>query len=80
MSEAIKVRHIKPLNPRIAFSHERDSSDYPDIIKVPMEDGHVITYVREITQPEPRVIRSIDLIRLMKENTYGGYKARHAKE
>ena len=78
MSEAIK--HIKPLNPRIAFSHEHESSDYPDIIKIPMEDGHVVTYRREVSQPEPRVMQSLDLIRMMRECTYGGYKAKHEKK
>ena len=43
-----------------------------------MENGHVITYRREIEQPEPRVMRSIELIshmnRLIRENTYGGEK------
>ena len=80
MSEAREIRHIKPLNPRIAFSHERESSDYPDIIKIPMEDGHVVTYVREVTQPEPRVMKCVDLIRVMKDCTYGGYKAKHEKK
>ena len=82
MSEAKEIRHIKPLNPRIAFSHEYESSDYPDILRIPMEDGKVITYRREIEQPEPRVTKAIDLIRIMKENTYGGqgYLAKHAKK
>ena len=47
---------------------------------MPMEDGHVITYRREIEQPEPRVMKCIDLIRVMNECTYGGYKAKHTKK
>ena len=75
MSEA--VDRIKPLNPRIAFSHDFAWSDYPDTIRIPMEDGHVITYRREIEQPDPRVMKSIDLIRLMNKHTYGG---KHSKK
>ena len=78
MSEAMK--RIKPLNPRIAFSHDSEWSDYPDSIREPMEDGHVVTYVREIRQPVPRIMESYDLLRMFQENTYGGYKAKHAKK
>ena len=76
MSEARK--QIKPLNPRIAFSHDHPESDYPDVIKIPMEDGHVITYVRQVEQPHPQCVKSIELIRLM--DTYGGYKPKHMKK
>lgn len=76
MTEAL-LTQIKPLAGSGAPIWEHDSSDYPDLLKVPMEDGHVITYRREIQQPDPRVMKSIDLIRLMKNNTYGGGK--HAK-
>ena len=77
MSEARK--RIKPLNPRIAFSHDREESDYPDTVKIPMEDGHVITYIRQIEQPHPNCVKAIDLIKVMKDNTYG-YQAKHAKK
>lgn len=49
----------------------------------------MITYRIEVQQPEPRVMKSIDLIKHMKkmirENTYGGkgktggYMAKHTK-
>lgn len=80
MSEAVENLQIRPLNQRLAYIHENAWSDYPDLIKVPMEDGHVITYRREITQPEPRVMKCVDLIRIMKDCTYGGYKAKHTKK
>lgn len=78
MSES-KVIQIRPLNPSVAAIWEHDSSDYPDMIKIPMADGHVIAYRREIQQPEPRVMRCVDLIKLMKEHTYGGH-GKHARK
>jgi hypothetical protein len=50
------------------------SSDYPDRIKMPMEDGHVITYVREIEQPHPKCLKAVDIIRTMQGCTFGGHK------
>lgn len=76
------MKQIKPLGSGAPI-WEYESSDYPDLLKMPMEDGHVVTYRREIEQPEPRVMKSIELIanmnRLIRENTYGGYKAKHKK-
>jgi hypothetical protein len=75
------MSQVKPLVTGGAPIWEHESSDYPDLLKVPMEDGHVVTYRREITQPEPRVLKAIDLIKVMKRNTYGGngYISKHAK-
>ena len=79
MSEAINIQ-IKPLNPQVAGVWEHARSDYPDLIKIPMKDGKVITYRREIEQPHPAVKKCIDLIKIMNECTYGGYKPRHTKK
>lgn len=73
------MNQIKPL-PQSAPIWEYETSDYPDLLKVPMENGHVITYRREIEQPEPRVMKCIDLIRVMNKCTYGGYKPRRNKK
>ena len=73
------MNQIKPL-PQSAPIWEYETSDYPDLPKVPMENGHVITYRREIEQPEPRVMKCIDLIRVMNKCTYGGYKPRRNKK
>ena len=51
---------------------EHDTSDYPDVVKVAMADGHVITYQRVIEQPHPNCLKAIDLIKIMKGHTYGG--------
>lgn len=73
------MKQIRPLNPQIAFSYSTDVSDYPDIIKIPMEDGHVITYARLIGQPIPRFIESYEVLRAIERNSYGGYKPKHEK-
>lgn len=73
------MKQIKPL-PQSAPIWEYETSDYPDLLKVPMENGHVVTYRREIEQPEPRVMKCIDLIRVMNKCTYGGYKPRRNKK
>lgn len=65
---------VRPLNRTVAPVWEREASDYPDLIKVPMEDGKVISYRREIQQPHPQCMAAVDLIRMWNENTYGGYK------
>lgn len=67
---------IKPLSHSAAPIWDYESSDYPDRIKLPMEDGHVITYIREIEQPHPQCLASIDLIKSMNKCVYGGYKPR----
>lgn len=77
MSETESIQ-IKPLNQQVAGIWEYAWSDYPDAIKIPMEDGRIVTYRREVEQPEPRVMDSVRLIRemnrLIRENTYGGGK------
>ena len=75
MSEVITTQ-IKPLNDSVACIWENPSSDYPDLIKIPMADGRVISYRREVVQPEPRVQKCIDIIKIMNQCTYGGYKPR----
>ena len=69
---------IKPLNHSVAAIWEHDWSDFPDLIKVPMEGGKVITYRREIEQPHPQCLKTLEIIRLMKEHTYGGTKQKPA--
>lgn len=78
MSETVSIQ-IKPLNPQVAGIWENAWSDYPDTIKIPMEDGHVVTYRREIEQPHPQCIKAIDLIKVMKGHTYGG-NGKHTKK
>ncbi len=78
MSEAIKTMQIKPLGSGVPV-WDYDTSDYADRIMMPMEDGHVITYVREIRQPHPKCLKTVEMIRIMKGNTFGGSKRRNRK-
>ena len=64
MSEA-RVIQIRPLANSGAPIWDYMSSDYPDRIKMPMEDGRVITYRREIEQPHPQCQKAIHIIRNM---------------
>lgn len=50
---------VRPLNRTVAPVWEREASDYPDLIKVPMEDGKVISYRREIEFPHPSFVKAI---------------------
>ena len=87
MNEMLKAEQIKPLGAG-APVWEYETSEYPDLMKHPMENGHVESYRHEIQQPEPRVMKCIQLIRGMKrmirENSrdgmIGGYEPRYAKK
>lgn len=78
MSEAVKAEQVRPLG-NVAPIWDYDTSDYPDRIKVPMQDGHVVSYVREIEQPHPKCMKTIDIIRVMNDCTYG-YQPKHTKK
>ena len=73
------MSQIKPLGTGAPI-WEYESSEYPDLMRMPMEDGTVKNYRLEIEQPEPRVMKCIDLIRVMNKCTYGGYKPRRNKK
>ena len=78
MSELIKVEQIRPLSNCVAPIWRRDSSDYPDEIKVPMEDGSVETYIRLVQQPHPLCLKAAELCRKM-SNELEGYRPKHLK-
>lgn len=73
------MSQIKPLGSGAPI-WEHDSSDYPDILKMPMEDGHVITYRREIKQPHPKCLKAMESIRNLNGYTYGIYDGKHRKK
>ena len=58
---------------------ENVESIYPQTLQIPM-DGQSVTYRLEIQQPSPQVMKTIDLIRVMKNHIYGGYYPKHAKK
>ena len=69
--EDTRERRTAPLVPVRSIWDKDSLSKYPDTIKVPMEDGHVISYRLDIEQPHPAFLEAIDNIRSMKE---GGYE------
>jgi hypothetical protein len=52
------------INPLAAVTpvRDRESSEYPDRIRVAMEDGKVLTYVMEVEQPHPSFVEAIDCL------------------
>jgi hypothetical protein len=73
------MSQIKPLGTGAPI-WESEASVYPDLLKMPMADGQVITYRREIEQPHPQCVKAVELIRMMKDTTFGGYKGKHTKK
>ena len=50
---------VLPL-PKVKGIWERESSVYPDVIRVPMADGRVINYFRDVEQPAPILGKWLD--------------------
>jgi hypothetical protein len=50
------------------------SSEIPEAIKIVMANGTRAVYRLQVEQPHPQCLKAIDLIRIMNETTYGGYK------
>lgn len=77
MSEAASIQ-IKPLNHSVAPIWDYDTSDYPDRVKIPFENGSVKEYALVVEQPHPKCLKTVEIIQLMKGHTYGDGK--HAKK
>lgn len=74
-------KKVEPLSNVLPVYGEYDYGGYPEMIRIAMSDGKIVNYRIVIDQPHPAVQRSIDLIRIMKDHTYGGsYKGKHAKK
>ena len=56
------------------------SSEIPEAIKIVMANGTRAVYRLQVEQPHPQCLKAIDLIRIMNETTYGGYKTKHEKK
>ena len=69
--ESMKSEKSSPLIP-VRSIWEKDSlSKYPETIRIPMDDGHVISYRLDVEQPHPCFLQAMDLIKSMKQ---GGYQ------
>ena len=62
---------VLPL-PKVTGIWRHDSSKYPEIIKVPMSDGRIITYHIDVEMPHPGFVKAMEGIRKMEV----GYKAK----
>ena len=55
---------VLPL-PKVTGIWQHDCSKYPEIIRVPMSDGTVRTYLLSVEMPHPALAASIDNINKM---------------
>ena len=66
MSETVQVLPL----PKVKGYWQHSCSKYPDVIKVPMSDGKVVTYHIHIEQPRPEVLAAIENIRKLEGYTH----------
>ena len=64
-------RH-KPLTADVIYIYDTGSSEYPETVKILMDDGHYITYHAEIRQPAPVLRESLE--KFDNACCVGGYK------
>ena len=68
MIDRILVEHNKPtILPKPMPMYERDSSEYPEMIRVSFSDGSTAVYQLRIEQPAPVIIENIKIIRKWKQ-------------
>jgi hypothetical protein len=78
MSENVRIMPMPVPHP----IWKEGEGGYPKALKVSFSDGKVRTYniSEQVEQPPPHVCSTEELNRLFRENTYGGYRPRHAKK
>ena len=68
MIDRILVEHNKPtILPKPMPMYERDSSEYPEMIRVSFSDGRTAVYELRVEQPAPVIIENIKIIRKWKQ-------------
>ena len=68
MIDRILVEHNKPtILPKLMPMYERDSSEYPEMIRVSFSDGSTAVYELRVEQPAPVIIENIKIIRKWKQ-------------
>ena len=68
MIDRILVEHNKPtIMPKPMPMYERDSSEYPEMIRVSFSDGSTAVYELRVEQPAPVIIENIKIIRKWKQ-------------
>lgn len=73
MSDHGKIQTI-PTTMVTGYWDPGSSSEIPEAIKIVMANGTRAVYRLQVEQPHPQCLKAIDLIRIMNETTYGGYK------
>ena len=68
MIDRILVEHNKPtILPKPMPMYERDSSEYPEMIRVSFSDGSTAVYELKTELPHPVIIENIKIIRKWKQ-------------
>ena len=78
MSETGKIQSI-PVRSVIGHWDPYSDSEDAELVEITKANGRQAVYQLVVPNPHPRFVESLELIRMMKENTYGGYKAKHNK-
>ena len=68
----------KPLVAVTAIWEKDSKSDYPETIRIPMDDGHVVTYKLDIEQPHPAFLEAMNIIENWPKGSYR-YRGRKTK-
>ena len=67
----------KPLVAVTAIWEKDSKSDYPETVRIPMDDGRVITYRLDVEQPHPCFLNAIEILNGWPK---GSYKYRGRKK
>ena len=68
MIDRILMEHNRPtILPKPMPMYERDSSEYPELIRVSFSDGSTAVYELRMEQPAPVIIENIKIIRKWKQ-------------
>lgn len=62
---------VLPL-PKVTGIWRHDSSKYPEIIRVPMSDGRIISYHIDVEMPHPQLMAALENIKRMEGYSRAG--------
>ena len=81
MIDRILVEHNRPtILPKPMPMYERDSSEYPELIRVSFSDGSTAVYQLRIEQPAPVIVENIKIIRKWKQGYVNQPERRRKKK
>ena len=63
-------RRSRPLVAVRAIWDKDSISKYPDILRIPMEDGTVVNYRIDVQQPHPAFLTALEQIKNMPKGSY----------